>query len=360
MIHQHCDQFGFNAEKIAERLALLDLTKQDYAWSELLHNNIITPNASHIADVFYDKLTKYEEFNQILNRGYTLSHLKHIQILYLLSLGVEFDTPEYFEERLRVGFTHARVGVPPGLYQCAYRILQQSLIDHIPPDIRNKKKRYDGLVAFILKITMLDMSLAIDTYHTKKIRNLERSLRRLRDVGAELRHKVATDTLTGVASHGQTLSLLRQSLNIAHRNNTEICISMVDLDHFKMINDTYGHLVGDDVLRDVVARMESAVRDFDTIGRYGGEEFIIILENTSLDIAREIAERVRRNICDSPLMVNDVTVRMSISQGLADAHNNDDTNSLIKRADTALYQAKVAGRNCIKVVGMKEKEHKSG
>lgn len=349
MTYRYCEQFGFDADGRRRRLALLGLGEADIVRAEMLNRRVIAPNVEPIIAAFYDKLLAQDEYTRILNRGFDLDRLKYTQKLYLLSLGLRFDGVEYFEERLRVGFAHARAGVPLGLYASAYCILQELILGHVPPEIGTVDAEYQSLLSFLLKITALDMSLATDTYHLTKLQVLESSLQALRYVDKELRHKVETDTLTGAASHSQAIATLQQALHIAQRSDTPLCIAMVDLDFFKKVNDSYGHLVGDEVLRDVAGRMRSSVRDFDTVGRYGGEEFIIILENASLATARSIAERVRQRVADSPMKVKDHTIRLTLSQGVAAARKEDDVESLLKRADAALYAAKAAGRNCVKV-----------
>ena len=349
MTYRYCEQFGFDAERRRRRLTLLGLGEADVVRAETLNRRVIAPNVEPIVEAFYDRLLAQEEFARILDRGFEIERLKRTQRVYLLSLGLQFDEAAYFEERLRVGVVHARVGVPLGLYASAYGMLQQLILDHVPPEIRAVDADYLPLVAFLVKIAALDISLASDTYHLAKVQVLESSLQALRRAGKELRHKVQTDALTGAATHDRAIATLRQALHVAQRNDTTLCISMVDLDFFKNVNDTHGHLVGDEVLRDVTARIRASVRDFDTVGRYGGEEFIIILENAPLATAKSIAERVRRHVEQSPMKIKDLEIRLTLSQGLAAAHKEDDVESLLKRADAALYAAKAAGRNCVQV-----------
>ena len=349
MTYNYCEQFGFDAERRKHRLALLGLGEADVAPAETLRVRVIVPNVESIVEAFYDKLLAQDEFNRILDRRFEIERLKSTQRLYLLSLGVGFDGPAYFEERLRVGLVHARVGVPLGLYASAYGMLQQLILAHVPLEIRAADAEYRPLVAFLVKIAALDMSLASDTYHLAKVRVLETSLQALRRAGKELRRKVQTDALTGAASHDKAVATLQHALHIAQRNDRPLCIAMVDLDHFKSVNDTHGHLIGDEVLRDVTARMRASVRDFDMVGRYGGEEFLIILEDAAPFTAKVIAERVRRHVEESPIHVKDVTLHLTLSLGLAAAHKEDDVESLLERADAALYEAKAAGRNCVRV-----------
>ena len=349
MTYRYCEQFGFNAERRRRRLALLGLREADLARAETLHRRVIAPHVEAIVEAFYDALDAEDEYRRIINRGVDLDRLKRLQKLHLLNLGFRFDEAAYFEERLRVGLAHARVGVPLGLYASAYGMLQQLILDHVPSEIQSVPADYRALTAFLLKITALDMSLASETYHLAKVDGLESSLQALRHAGKELRRRVQTDPLTGAASHSQAIAILKQALRVAQRSDAPLCIAMADLDFFKKVNDTHGHLVGDEVLHDVTARIRASVRDFDSVGRYGGEEFLIVLENAPLATARGIAERVRRHVEQSPIKVKDLEIRLTLSQGLAAAHKTDDVESLLKRADAALYAAKAAGRNCVRV-----------
>jgi len=349
MKYRYCEQFGFNAERRERRLALLGLGETDFACAETLHDRVIAPQVEFIIEAFHDALAAEDEYRRIINRGVDLDRLKRLQKLHLLNLGFQFDEAAYFEERLRVGLAHARVGVPLGTYASAYGMLQQLILDRIPPEIRAVPADYQVLVAFLLKITALDISLASDTYYRAKVEGMESSLQALRHVGKELRRKVQTDALTGAASHSQAVAALKQALHVAQRSDAPLCIAMVDLDFFKKVNDAHGHLIGDEVLHDVTARMRASVRDFDTVGRYGGEEFILILENAPLATARSIAERVRQHVEESPINVRDVKIRLTLSLGLAAARKADNVESLLQRADTALYEAKAAGRNCVRV-----------
>lgn len=345
MAYALCNRFGFHEQARRDRLHALGLSFAEGHHAALLHDMVIGPRVDKIVAGFYNHMLGVEDFLNIFARGYDIEKLKQTQTAYLLSLGQDFGTAEYFEERLRVGVTHAKVGVPLSLYECAYAVLKDNIVQAVPDSIRGDAEEFQGLISFLMRITALDMSLAIETYHESRVKTLERALKSLAQLDAELRHKVATDALTGVASHGQSLSALGRAIQQAHRNGTPLCICMVDLDHFKNVNDSFGHQVGDDVLCDIAGRMQGAVRSFDTVGRYGGEEFLIIMDNASRETAQEIAERVRYRVSASPVKTRSVEVRVTVSLGLAILQPEDDVDSLIKRADEALYKAKHEGRN---------------
>jgi diguanylate cyclase (GGDEF)-like protein len=125
---------------------------------------------------------------------------------------------------------------------------------------------------------------------------------------------------------------------------------MLDLDHFKQVNDRYGHGAGDDVLREVAHRIQATVREIDVPARYGGEEFAVVLPETGLDTAREVAERIRRAVAGAPIATRQGPVAVTLSAGVAvtDARSGE-LGALLEAADGALYQAKAAGRNRVAV-----------
>lgn len=360
MSHEYCRRYGFDQQARQRRLLWLGLGSEDARWATVLHEQVIAPNLDDIVGWFYEHMLRIQEFGEILSRGFDIEKLKQTQARYLDTLGQEFETADYFEERLRVGIAHARVGVPLSLYECAYAIMRQAIFNVIPAEVMDDPEALTGLNAFIVRITALDMSLAIETYHLARVQSLEKALQSLAQLDAELRHQVATDALTGVASHGQCLSALGQALSLAKRNGTPLCIAMVDLDHFKRVNDGYGHQVGDDVLRDVAGRMQAAVRNFDTVGRYGGEEFLIIMDNADRETALEIIERVRQRVGNEPIRTRSDTIHITLSAGISVMRPDDNTDSLIHRADRALYVAKHAGRNQVVLEGEEPDTKRSG
>jgi len=340
-----CEEYGFGLKRTKARLVLLGLTEADHKLALVLQNEVIGPHLDEIVDSFYDYLLKRPEFRKVMAKGFDVAHLKKTQTLYLLSLGVGFDQAGYFEERLRVGLAHAHAGVPLSLYQSAYCLLQQLIIDHFPDEWMADARKQRKMLGFVLKITALDMSLAIETYHLAQVHGLQKSITTLRDKTAQLYHRANTDALTGIVNREHILAILKKDLIDARNDHNPLCVMMADLDLFKTINDTYGHLVGDSVLRGVTARMKSAIRDFDVVGRYGGEEFLIVLKNTPVYLAQEIAERVRRRVSESPINVNGLEIPMTISLGLATMSAGDNMETLIRYADAALYEAKRSGRN---------------
>jgi two-component system, cell cycle response regulator len=160
-----------------------------------------------------------------------------------------------------------------------------------------------------------------------------------------LRYQATHDHLTGLWNRVMVLEQLAIEITRAKRAKKSVAIMLVDLDHFKKVNDTYGHPAGDAILREAAARMRVALRAYDSIGRYGGEEFLIVLPGCDARAALVVAERARTSVA-APVRVGDVDIPMSISLGVASTQSaSEDPALLIQAADEALYRAKAAGRN---------------
>jgi diguanylate cyclase (GGDEF)-like protein len=156
------------------------------------------------------------------------------------------------------------------------------------------------------------------------------------------------DALTGVHNRRSILEILAQQMASARRQIKPLCILLLDIDHFKRVNDTHGHLVGDHVLREMTRTVSARLRTEDTVGRYGGEEFLLLLPGVDKVRGLEIAERIRRDIAAMPIRLpSGVQLPLTISIGLTefDPKRHSDTDDIVNEADHALYYAKGNGRN---------------
>lgn len=205
--------------------------------------------------------------------------------------------------------------------------------------------------------------MGVDDYLTKPFNAAELILRlrvgarilRLEDAlletQRELRHRASHDALTGALNHEQILVGLERELGRALREEIPTAAIMLDLDHFKRVNDVHGHQAGDVVLRETSKRILQALRGHDLTGRYGGEEFLVVLPHTGIDDAREVSERLRHAISDTPIRAHDVDLTVTASLGVATCapHEARTASELIGACDRALYRAKGAGRNRVEV-----------
>lgn len=172
----------------------------------------------------------------------------------------------------------------------------------------------------------------------------QRRLERMEGVAEAMRELAHTDALTGAANRRQIEVLLTQEYRRAERYGRPFSFMMIDIDDFKHFNDTLGHAVGDEILVDLAKRLRRKVRVSDTVGRWGGEEFVILAPETSLDDALRLAELVRGYIGAHPLAASH---GVTISVGVAAYRRRDDLDSLVERADAALYLAKNSGKNLV-------------
>lgn len=153
------------------------------------------------------------------------------------------------------------------------------------------------------------------------------------------------DPLTGVYNRASLSSTLEREVGLAKRHAHQLSIILLDVDHFKQVNDTYGHLAGDHVLRNLGHTIGTCLRDSDILFRYGGEEFLVLLSNTPESGALCLAERIRRTIADRPILFEDNAFTLTVSLGVASLSAHDTHHMLVSKADLALYYAKTQGRN---------------
>lgn len=181
----------------------------------------------------------------------------------------------------------------------------------------------------------------------KRILELQDQLVAARD---SLHVQATRDALTGISNRRAILEVLQQELVRSKRNSTYPSVIMADLDHFKRINDTYGHPAGDAVLCEAARRMAQCIRGYDSIGRLGGEEFLVVAAECGQKEAVRIADRLREALCDKPIDLGAGSpVLVTVSLGVATGDAETDAESLLGRADKALYDAKRAGRNIVAV-----------
>jgi diguanylate cyclase (GGDEF)-like protein len=190
-----------------------------------------------------------------------------------------------------------------------------------------------------------------------RLRTGERILRledRLVDAREEMRFKATHDALTSLWNRGAIVTHLNHEINRAQREHAKISLLLCDADHFKKINDVHGHLSGDTVLREIALRLASAIRPGDAVGRYGGEEFLVILSDCGPESLRRRAEQLRQMVASSSFTGNLQGLSISISVGAmtVDEWTSSQTAEvLLSQVDTALYRAKMEGRNRVVIAG---------
>ena len=186
----------------------------------------------------------------------------------------------------------------------------------------------------------------------KRILELQEQLVTARE---QLRIQATHDSLTGLFNRMAILEALDRETTRSRREKKPVGIIMADLDHFKHINDTYGHQAGDAVLQETARRMSTSVRAYDSVGRYGGEEFLVVVSGSELGAAAELAERLRQGVAAQPVSVESAVIPVTVSLGVAvSADGAGRPEELLRQADEALYTAKDRGRNRVEAASRQE------
>lgn len=178
--------------------------------------------------------------------------------------------------------------------------------------------------------------------------------KRILELQDSLRFAATHDFLTKLLNRGEILAALKREISRSEREGKSTAIILADLDHFKQVNDTYGHVTGDAVLREVAQRLQSDLRDYDLVGRYGGEEFLLILPNCPLATAIRRADEIRCRVSEKPVASVTGDIRVTVSMGVTttDAVRTLTIEGLLHQADTALYRAKSNGRNRVETFSL--------
>jgi eukaryotic-like serine/threonine-protein kinase len=169
---------------------------------------------------------------------------------------------------------------------------------------------------------------------------------------AQVQELAIADDLTGIPNRRHFFELAGRDVASAQRHGHPLAALMIDIDHFKLVNDSYGHATGDDVIREVAQRLAAQLRGTDIVGRYGGEEFAVILSQTQADDVASTAERLRRAVGRVAVPTRSGPLQVTVSVGAAELNGTDaDAAAMLARADRALYRAKRDGRDRVRVDG---------
>jgi diguanylate cyclase (GGDEF)-like protein len=266
----------------------------------------------------------------------------------------------------------------------AWQMLQQedappiAILDWMMPGLdgieicrRIRTSREAGRYRFLILLTarnsrddvLRGLDAGADDYLTKPVDAAEMKARlmiarRIVDLQERLmqavevnRYEATHDALTGFWNRAAMLEFLHGQFARSSRNGISVALVLADVDHFKKVNDEHGHLAGDAVLRELAARLKKIVRPYDWIGRYGGEEFLVVAPDCTMSNAYAVCERLRAAVGDKPILCSGDSVQVTMSFGVATTAETGvgDEDSLLRAADTALYAAKQQGRNRVEM-----------
>ncbi|MBV2091166.1 MAG: GGDEF domain-containing protein [Candidatus Thiodiazotropha sp. (ex Ctena orbiculata)] len=306
----------------------------------------IEADLNSIVETFYKYQTEVPDIALLIGDADTLNRLHNAQKAYITDLFSGYYDIEYVNNRLRIGLVHKRIGVEPKLYLAAILTLKQLLITHIRNTVPTDNNP-DAVIAALEKLLMLDISLVFDTYIRSLISEIEISKDKSEQYASALEEKVKertkqlellsrTDPLTGLLNRQHFDELMTQALRAAQRRNEPITVAYIDINDFKIINDTHGHRRGDEILKRIAKALKLSSRTDDCCIRYGGDEFCIIMPNCSSNEANEVwGKRLQETLlkqADSP--------KLSIGYAQTGPDDYMTTEQLIQYADEEMYRAK--------------------
>jgi diguanylate cyclase (GGDEF)-like protein len=338
---------------VAAYLYFFYLPKAD-ATNELAHS-VWTPyfaGYAFVAGAFVVRaaVTRSRDSRALFGRmGIFLAFSGCVDALYFYGPGRGLRTGAWFD------LLWSALLVAPIVIAATWRQVEAAEVSFEPP--RREKRIYTEIFFLLYPLMVLFMSLRIArerlglaavvvllSFVCSSTRLLVTQNRLLLAKDA-LRREASRDGLTSLWNRKAILGILERDLLRAERDHEPVGLIMIDVDHFKAINDSRGHAAGDTVLRIIASGIAAVVRPYDSVGRCGGEEFLVVAPGCSLHEAWELAERVRSHVAGCNIVVGGSSVQVSLSLGVATGQTAADVEKLLHAADTAMYQAKNAGRN---------------
>lgn len=338
------EQMKISDVDVSGRMEVLNLTTMDL---ELLasHQTLIEDNIDVIVEEFYENQTNNDEISLLIGDADTLRRLISAQRNYVLELFSGKYGLDYVNNRLRIGLIHKRIGVEPKLYLSAVRTLKSIVNKALKRSLKNQDE-VDLALNALDKLIYFDTTLVFDAYIDSLVGEIENAKRKTDLYAAGLEKKVAlrtrqleeqakTDPLTGIFNQRAMHDMLTRELTVAKRRQTKISLVYFDVDKFKQINDTLGHIEGDIVLKHIGQSLQEVIRETDIPCRYGGDEFCLILPECSAHRAEEVCQKLIESFSAK-------CPDISLSIGIAETGPESfiDNEELIKLADQRMYVAK--------------------
>ncbi|MBB1488558.1 GGDEF domain-containing protein [Oceanospirillum sediminis] len=338
------EQMRISEVEIRSRMELLGLDQSELNVLPVFRD-VIEQNIDNIVDQFYRIQTEIDAISLLIGDADTLMRLRTAQRNYVIDLFSGQYNSEYVNNRLRIGLVHKRIGVEPKLYLSAVRALKQIIIEVMTdccPDNADSDKAIDVLD----KLFYFDITLVFDTYIGSLVGEIETAKRHTENYAKNLEDQVAIrtrqleeqarkDSLTNVYNRRAMKDVLWRELSMAKRRKTTLSLAYFDINDFKKINDSYGHMRGDEVLRILGQILTDCSRSTDLAFRYGGDEFCLVLPECNCNQAKLVTDKVQELfLAHFP--------DFSFSLGLAQFNPDDDIDGdeLIQLADEKMYQAK--------------------
>lgn len=287
----------------------------------------------HILDQFYAYILKTSGLGVILDDEEIRKRARHAQRKHWIEnvFGAEFDEA-YFTSIKKIGYVHWKYHVNSSDFTSTYHKVLGYFTQAIFEEYKDNPDHMFEVMMAVQKVVFLDLENINNSYR----KFLQKSHR-------ELTH---TDSLTGVGNRRALMADMEEEIKLFHEGRIPVCIALIDLDYFKQINDTYGHLVGDRILQNLMVYLRETLRNSDNLYRFGGDEFAVIMRNTDYEDGLVTMRRALSEISTREIISNEHSLSVTFSAGLVE-YSSDITSieDLIGKADAALYHAKRRGRN---------------
>lgn len=342
-VHQSLsEQMRMGDHEIERRKILLELDQSDFDRLEsCLH--WVEPIIDPMVAQFYTLQTEIPEIALIIGDKDTLANLHNSMCKYVKELFMGEYGRDYVNKRLRIGKIHQRIGVSPKLYLSAVSQLQRVIEDHIEENSDDAKQ----VIISLRKLFYFDNQLVFDTYISALQGVVESTNTQLEQYASNLEKNIAErtealvqlsmrDPLTKLFNQRAFYQDLEKAVATSQRSQAHVTVLYIDLNHFKAVNDEFGHLAGDDVLIAFAETCDQVLRKSESAARYGGDEFCIIMQNTKIEHARNLCERLGAKF--SELVKHDVTLSIGGASCYPGIERSID--ELMHAADIQMYQAK--------------------
>ncbi|MCV6591180.1 MAG: GGDEF domain-containing protein [Marinobacterium sp.] len=343
------EQLKITDREIEDRKQLLGFTREDAEVLASLRGYIRT-HLDEIVDAFYKRQKMNSEFALLIGDSETFRRLHASMHTYIRDLFEGYYDADYVNRRLRIGKVHKRIGVSPKLYLAAMVQLEsilQATIEQAKGNNRTNCQQCRAASQALHKLLMFDVQFVFDTYIHSLISEVETTRSKVEEYASSLEDTVASrtrelerlsrqDPLTGLENQRSFYDHLRRELARAERQQQPLTLLYLDLNRFKQLNDSYGHKRGDEVLQLTGQSMQSAARVSDICCRYGGDEFCVLLPETSHGDAINYAQRMIEHFSQGDC--GEVTFSIGLAQTGPDSFVHGDT--LVRQADKSMYRAK--------------------